>query len=127
MTEPIDVPAASRATLMLSSVLRVWAWIPSGISPVLALRPVWPAVQTRSPMRTAGLRCGAGVRPGTLITCRFIALSPLRDIWAGAHCSSGPGEPILLHGWCHIDFDIGCVIILIRDSEFRFGFFKFAK
>src|SRR5947208_1225851 len=98
--------------------------MPFGISPVLALRPVWPAVQTRSPTRTAGLRWGAGVRPGTLMTSRFIAATPLREICAAGHCSSGSGEPISLHGLCHIEFDIGCVIILIRDSWFRFGFLK---
>src|SRR6266536_671920 len=63
ITEAIDEPAASSAALMASRVLRVW---------VFGSRPVWPAVQTRSPTRTAGLRMGDGCRPGTVMSSRFI-------------------------------------------------------
>src|SRR4051794_37500145 len=79
-TEPIDEPAASTAALTASIVLRVWDSISSGVWPDFGSRPVWPAVQIRSPTRTAGLRMGEGARPGTVTTWRFIGHAPRREM-----------------------------------------------
>src|SRR5688572_24678436 len=88
-----DEPAAWSARPTLSRVFLTWASKSSGVLPVSGSEPVWPAVQTSSPTRTAGLRIGDGLRPGTVMTSLGILLLLCAWLGTAVHSSSVGAGP----------------------------------